>query len=215
MLRLDFQADDYAAKDYQIDLEDVMGFRICYLASEAPPEVLVEKLGLNHGDQTDEMPDGDWWTAKLKSSGWTILWSEDEGFGQSAKEQVAELSQKHRTYICEVNETCMWSSSELWQNGQQFWRVTHAGDGEDRFDLTEIGQLPEAFAELKQRHFQTQKTTDENVDYIFEIPLDLPALEIGFRHEDHLEAEDVEAFNIIFPNEPEKKPSLLSRIFGR
>lgn len=192
-----------------------MGFRICYLASESPPEELIEKLGLNQGDQVDEMPDGDWWAAKLKSSGWTILWSEDEGFGQSAKEQVVELSQKHRTYICEVNETCMWSSSELWQDGRQLWKVTHAGDGEDRFDLTEVGELPEAFAELKQSHFQTQKNTDENVDYIFEIPLDLPALEIGFRHEDHLEAEDVEVFNIIFPNEPEKKPSLLSRIFGR
>ncbi len=192
-----------------------MGFRICYLASEALPDELIDKLGLTKGEPVEEMPDGNWWTARLNSTGWTILWSEDEGFGRSVRDQVAELSQKHRTYICEVNETVMWSSSELWQNGRQIWKVTHAGDGEDRFDLSEIGELPATYNELKQRHVLAQVNKEENIDYAFEIPLDLPALEIGFRHENYLEAEDVEVFNIIALKSPKITRSLLSRIFGK
>ncbi|MCG7574813.1 hypothetical protein MHM39_14670 [Phaeobacter sp. CNT1-3] len=188
-----------------------MGFRICYLASKAAPDELIEKLGLTKGNSVEEMPAGVWWAAKLENSGWTILWSEDENFGGSVQAEIAELSQTHQTYICEVNETVMWSSSELWEKGQQVWKVTHAGDGEDRFNLSEIGELPENYTALKQLHFLNQKQEEENVDHIFEIPLDLPALRIGFRHEDYLETKDVTSFEVVAPK---KKRNLLSRIFG-
>ncbi|SFC77540.1 hypothetical protein SAMN05444415_10530 [Salipiger profundus] len=189
-----------------------LGFRICYLASRASPEELAESLNLSIGDPAPEMPDSEWWIAKLKKNGWTILWSEDEGFGERAVEKTAALSRQHATYICEVNETVMWSSAAYWKDGRQVWKVTHAGDGEDILDLSETGTLPDGYLSLKQRHTLAQKTDGEGVDHIFEIPLDLAALDFGFRHEDHLEPSDVVSFLTIAA--PHRK-SLLSRILGR
>lgn len=189
-----------------------MGFRICYLATNASPEELSEALNLVIGDPAPEMPDGEWWIAKLKRSGWTILWSEDKGFGESTVEKIAELSRKYATYICEVNETVMWSSAAFWKDGQQIWKVTHAGDGEDIFDLSETGALPDGYLNLKQTHTLAQQNDGDDVDHIFEVPLDLAALDFGFRHESYLKQKDVESFLTI---KVPKKKGLLSRIFGR
>lgn len=188
-----------------------MGVRICYLASRASPEELVEATNLALGESTAEQPYGEWWIARLKRGGWTILWSENERFGQRSTEQVAELSKRYETYICEVNETVMWSSAEFWKEGQQIWKVTHAGEGEDVFDLSVSGALPEGFSDLKQMHTSNQENEDEGVDHIFEIPLDLAASDCGFRHDGYLEQSEVESFvTILAP----KKKGLLSRILG-
>ncbi len=189
-----------------------MGFRISYLASKASPEILADHLSLTLGEPVTEMPSDDWWIATLKESGWTLLWSESEDFGQKSVGRVAELSKQFDTYICEVNETVMWSSAELWKDGRQVWKVTHAGDGDDIFDLSQTGALPEGFPALKQEHISAQQNDGEDVDHIFDIPLDLAALDIGFRHDHYLEKGAVEAFITIA--KPQKK-GLLSRIFGR
>ena len=122
-----------------------MGFRICYIASRATAEQLVSSLGLSTGETRQDVPEGEWWAARLRKSGWTVLWSEAEDFGQQVTAQVAQLSRAFDTYICEVNETVMWSAAEYWSGGRRVWRLTHAGDGGDILDLTETGSLPEAF----------------------------------------------------------------------
>gem|GEM_PF-2922243 len=189
-----------------------LGFRVSYLASKASPEVLAESLNLTIGNPENEMPVDDWWIAKIKNSDWTLLWSESEDFGQNSVGRVAELSKRYETYICDLNETVMWSSAEFWKDGRQIWKVTHAGDGDDIFDLSETGATPQGFSELKQMHIAAQQNDGEDVDHIFEIPLDLAALDFGFRHEHHLEQSDVEAFLTIA--RPQRK-SLFSRVFGR
>jgi hypothetical protein len=90
--------------------------------------------------------------------------------------------------------------------------VTHAGDGEDIFDLSVSGALPDGFSDLKQTHTSNQENDGEEVDHIFEIPLDLAASDFGFRHDSYLEQSDVETFLTIFAP---KKKGLLSRILGR
>ena len=189
-----------------------MGFRICYLASKATAADLAESLNLIIGDTAPEMPDGEWWIARLKDSDWTILWSEDEEFGERNIKKIAELSKQHATYICEVNETVMWSSAAFWRNGRQIWKVTHAGDGDDRFDLSETGALPDGYSDLKHRHTLDQQNDGEDVDHMFEIPLNLAAFDLKFRHEDYLGQSDVESFLIVTPP---KRKSLLSRLLGR
>ncbi len=61
-------------------------------------------------------------------------------------------------------------------------------------------------------HNSAQQNDGEGDDHIFEIPLDLAALDFGFRHENYLKHSDVESFFTIFVP---KKKSLFSRIFGR
>lgn len=188
-----------------------MGFRICYIATTASPNELVEALNLNLGEVSNEMPQGSWWIARLKGSDWTLLWSENEEFGQSSIKQIETLSELHKTYLCEVNETVMWSSAELWVDGEKLWKVSHTGDEEDKFQLSEYGKLPENYTKIVETHFADQKHDGEDVDHVFEVPLNLVASEIGFRHEDHLEASDVEEFLLVTPP---KKKGLFSRLFG-
>jgi hypothetical protein len=183
-----------------------MGFRICYVACPVAPEELARALGLTIQDQRHDMPDGDWWVARLTSSGWSILWSEDEAFGQAARPSIAKLSEGADVYLCEVNETCMWSAAEAFRNGQSLWRITHAGDGEDRFDLTVAGNPPECFAGIRKALEQEQREDDDTVDFIFEIPLAVAAEAHGFRHDQYLEPATVEAFHILArPSAPGRK----------
>ena len=191
-----------------------MGFRICYLASKASPEKLTAALNVTMDAPVTDMPDGDWWIAKLKDNDWTILWSEDEEFGQHSIDHVAALSNEYDTYLCEVNETVMWSSAAFWKSGQQVWKVTHAGDGKDIYDLTETGTLPDGLADLKQKAIAQQQKDGGGVDHIFEIPLDLAALDFEYRHEHFLNDRRVDTFHTIVPPQKIKKKGLLSRLFG-
>lgn len=164
------------------------------------------------GEPIAEMPDIECWIARLKKTGWTILWLEDELLIRRAVAQIEKLSRRHVTYICEVNETVMWSSAELWKDGQQLWKVTHAGDVDDIFDLSEAGISPDRYFDLKQKITSDQKNESEGVDHILDIPLDLAALDFGFRHDDYLEPSDVNSFFMI---DASRKKSLISRILGR
>ena len=188
-----------------------MGFRICYLAAQLEPETFAGSLGLEVAMQADEMPADDWWTARLKN-GWTILWAQDETFGANAREQIERLSSEADIIHCEVNETVMWCSAEYWSGGQSKWKVSHAGDGDERFDLTVQGDLPSGFADIRDQNFKAQKDGGEDVDHVFEIPLELARSIIGFRHEDYLEPDDVDAFFVLKP--PVKK-GILARLFSR
>lgn len=192
-----------------------MGFRICYLASQADPEQFAQALGLTPVETRNEMPDGEWWVARLKQSGWSILWSEDPQFASKADEHLAELSKTHPTYLCEVDETTMWSAAAFWQGGDQAWYATHMGGGPDIYDLFTVGTLPSEYDALKELHFARQQADDGTVDHIFEIPLDLAAQEIGFRHEDYLRPEDVDTFTVVAPAPSPQPRSFWSRLLGR
>lgn len=171
-----------------------MGYRICYIASPMPPVDLAATLGLTVTGTSDEMPDGGWWVARLKSSEWSVLWAEDEDFGKTSRATLINWSHTADVILCEVNETVMWSSAEAFRNGASVWRITHVGDGENRYDLTVEGTPPEGFPAIRQSLEQEQQDDDGSVDFIFEIPLDLAAATHGFRHDRYLEAAAVESF---------------------
>lgn len=188
-----------------------MGFRICYLAARLEPAEMVRGLDLEISQSQSDMPADEWWTARLIKSGWTVLWAEDETFGIKSRDLIAALSEKAGLFHCHVNETVMWSSSEFWSHGGSIWKVSHAGDGEDRFDLNTEGDPPSEFSTVRDRCFKAQNTEDD-VDHVFDIPLELARINIDFSHGDFLEPGDVEKFHVIVP--PRQK-GLLSRIFGR
>ncbi|WP_171208785.1 MULTISPECIES: hypothetical protein [unclassified Ruegeria] len=188
-----------------------MGFRICYLASKAPAEKIADVLEVTIAESVSEIPYGDWWLATLKNSGWTIFWSENEEFLGEKETGISSLSQNFDTYVCHVNETVMWCSAEFWSKGKKIWCVSHRGDGDDIFDLTTDGPLPANFEELKDHHFANQHEDGEDVDHVFEIPLELAASEIDFRHDAFLDPEDASrVFRVAAP----KKKGFLSRMFG-
>ena len=189
-----------------------MGYNICYIACKAS----VEEMGAAF-DLTLQSPGGPPVThggriARVRASGWTVLLCGDERFGEQRKEQIACLSEAFDTYLCEVIETVMWASAERWRDGQPQWKVAHAGDGDDRFDLTVTGTPPVTLAPLREKYEALQREDGEEVDYIFEIPLELAAEEIGFRHDAAMGAEDAEeVMDFLLP----RRKGFLARLFGR
>ncbi len=187
-----------------------MGFRICYLSSRAQLEDLVRDLGLSIAGSAEAMPDGQWWVARLSDSDWTVLWSEDEGFGEQRRTEIVAHSQGHDIMLCEVNETAMYSSARCWSNGELVWEVTHRGDAGDVYDLSMQGDPPDSLAAIRDGA-EAKQAAAKDVDYIFEVPLDLAAYATGFRHDRWLERDAVDQFHLVAPP---KAPSLWGRLFG-
>lgn len=188
-----------------------MRIRVCYLASKAPIDELASTFRLVLSRPQAKMPVGQWWVTSIEQSGWTILWSEDENFCQRSIQNVAKLSQKYETYICEINEVVMWSAAEYWRGGRQIWNVTHAGDCDDILNLMEVGVFPKNFSLLKEKYYFAQKNQSDDIDYIFKVPLELVALNTGFKYEYNMRKRDFGTFHTIIL--PPKR--LLSCIFGR
>ena len=187
-----------------------MGFRICYIGGKCTPEELAAHMQLDITSVAQDMPDGDSWVARIKESGWSVLWLEDDSFIQKNSDLISHASQAVDLVACEVNETCMWASAEYLRDGTSVWKVTHAGDGDDRFNLNEYGALPDEFEDIKARNFGLQESDDE-CDYVFEIPLDTAKRLLRFRHDQYLEPEAVDQFQIV---KIKKKPGLLASLFG-
>lgn len=187
-----------------------MGFRICYLAARLPPEQFVEALSLSVSGTVHEQPHGDWWTAFLTESNWSIIWCEDESFGSRSAETISEISKRSDVIHCQVNETVMWSSSEYWSAGKVLWRVAHDGSGDDKFNLTAEGELPRDFEKIREQHTYDQRTDSEDCDHMFEIPLELARSFLSFRHENILTSVNVDEFYILAPP---RRTSILSRLF--
>lgn len=189
-----------------------MGYIICYIASKREPEELARAFGLEAAETTDEHPSNDWWVAKIAQDGWSILWCEDMSFGGQSRDRIAELSRQADVIHCEVEEHVMWSSAEYWTQGAASWKVTHNGGDDGVLDLKTEGAPPAVFDEIKKKNFALQEEEGEDCDYGFEIPLDLAAHFIKYRHEDVLGPGDVKTFHIL--GAPAKR-GFLSRLFGR
>lgn len=189
-----------------------MGYRICYLAARMEPAAMARAFGLTVSGTAGEIPDyGAWWAARAGDTGWSILWAHDETFGEKSLDRIAALSHETDVQHCVVNETVMCSSAELWSGGRRSWRVTHDGSGENAFDLTVEGTPPAMLVALRERHFAAQREA-EDVDHVFEVPLDLAAEQTGFRYGDGLALNGPDGVLLL---EPPRRASLLARLFGR
>ncbi|WP_346911761.1 hypothetical protein [uncultured Roseibium sp.] len=182
-----------------------MGFSICYLGLRCPVEKAAEYLSLDiEAEEPGDWPPMDSWVGMLKGSDWTLVWLEDARFVEKNIALLESASQKVDLIACEVVESVMWASAQYWSNGDLKWKVTHAGDGDDIFNLTETGTLPPDYSAIRTEHFKNQEQENESddefgCDHIFEIPLDLAAVSLKFRHEQALEAADFVSFRGIVP----------------
>ncbi len=171
-----------------------MGFRISYIASPVAPEVLAAAVNLAVAGESDALPERGWWVARLRDSGWSILWCADQGFAEANRAALLDLSHRAEVIFCEIDETTMWSAAEALSAGASLWRVTHAGDGEDHFDLSVQGSPPASLAGFRSAREQEQREDDGTVDFIFEVPQDLATERHGFRHDDPFDPQRVGRF---------------------
>jgi hypothetical protein len=163
-----------------------MGFAISWVAikGKSKDDVLatVELTDTAEQDEANESPISG---AEL-GSGWYVLFLNTYGHKLVEPKSLERLSTGCEVLACMVEEHVMASSAEMYKDGQTVWHVAHQGDGEDIYDLTVAGALPASFQKIRQRLTDAQEHEGRKppeVDYIFDIPLELAAEICGYKHD--------------------------------
>jgi len=163
-----------------------MGYAISWLAvRESISGPLLEELGLSATGEMDQQYES-LYTGRALPTGWFILLIDkcQHKFVQpSALEALSKLGD---VIACSIEEHVMWSSAELWSNGAPVWSIEH----DAQIGMSHIaasGTLPDVYSAIEGRFVAQQEESggdESDVDYIFEIPLQVAKTIAGFKHDD-------------------------------
>jgi hypothetical protein len=190
-----------------------MGYAITWCAvPEADADRFLQDLQLSPTGATEEDPQSLITTARL-DTGWRVLWYNRYACPFLRPKYLAGLSHDHEVLLCQVEEHVMASSAEMWSGGVRRWSLSHVGDEGPR-GLSVEGDPPPAFSEIRQAMEEMQRAEggdDADVDYIFEIPLQLAESLVGFKHDED-RTHVVGRFEVMARAADE---GILRRLFGR
>jgi hypothetical protein len=167
-----------------------MGFSLFWLAIKgASADDACAALGLTRAGGDSPYPDHTYSGAALPT-GWYLVVGNDEGYEALLGKDMQALSGAHDVVACEVEEHVMFSSAASWHEGKRIWRLAHDSDkGIEHLDAE--GQLPDDYETVRQE-FSAEQAEEEDVDYIFEIPLELARRLAGFKHDEvEVDGQDV------------------------
>jgi len=120
--------------------------------------------------------------AKVTANGWSVIAAVPCDHRIIDPKTLAALSVGCEVIACAIEEHVMFSSTELWSNGERVWQVMHQGDESDDHLVTE-GTLPATFDAVVEATMAEQKAQlYDGVDY-FEVPVDLAKSFTGFRYD--------------------------------
>jgi hypothetical protein len=114
-------------------------------------------------------------------SGWLLIYSRNLDF--VTPQRLQALSAGGVALGCLVEEHVMFSGLRWFEDGRERWSVIHEGE-QGAHDLAVAGDLPAQFPAIRDRLFRKQNDDEEDdVDFIFELPVELGAALCGFRHD--------------------------------
>ncbi len=202
-----------------------MGFRISYFATTMPKDMVLQRIAMVVDQSLDDMPDAQHWVATLTETGYCLVWLEDAMFVENNDALFRIMSKGYKIYACSVNETSMFSAASLYEDGARVWKVSWMGDeGLVPTNLQAQGDLPDTYAQLLDKAMK--QAEDKSFDPFFDVPLNLAAQDIGFRHDAYLRPEDINQFETLvldpsqLPTAPDSvesrspKRGLLAQLFG-
>lgn len=165
-----------------------MGLALSWVAVQGPGDVL-GAFGLRAAAGAYDYSNRKGYGFGPLQQGWTLVVSRDcEEFLKPKRMQA--LKGYSRAISAGVEEHVMYSGAAEWRDGQELWRVEHLAE-EGEFHLATQGTLPQFFAEIRDDHFQMQKTDGEDVDHVFDIPLRLVQRIIGIDVAESMPLEDL------------------------
>jgi hypothetical protein len=170
-----------------------MGYSLFWLAvkGKALPDLLAQfELALT--GETEEIPESDIASAELPS-GWNlILWNDGP---PPPEAQFAGASSNGQSIFYFVEEHVMSSLCDSWKDGSLAWSVRHNatwknGHVYEGESLAIDGQPRDPFPTIRARleaeqkeHNKTKQPIEHQVDFVFDIPVDLAEALTGFRHD--------------------------------
>ncbi len=192
-----------------------MGFKISWIGFEGLNKAAaLSRLSMIDTGVPDEANEAPFSMAQLPT-GWTILFENAFRYPIDTS-KLAALSVGTRLVACQVHEGVMFSYAIEFIDGECIWSMSHAPD-EGPSDFTFAGSPPEGFEEIQMRlTAQQAKSGGEHsdVDYIFDIPVEVAALLTGYRHDRWKFDWGEPEFTIVEGQPKPAKKSWLSQLFG-
>jgi hypothetical protein len=162
-----------------------MGYRVLLIAvTGKAPEVIHAEYGVTPTGDYEEVAESPVTSAMLPSGAY-LLYVNDE---ISPNDRVlARLSSHASLLACYANEMVMESSVESWVNGAAKWSVLH--DAQQGIQhLQTAGEVPQELKPIQQRLQAKQSAVqDRDVDYIFDIPIELFVALGGIRYDEDID----------------------------
>ena len=167
-----------------------MGYAISWIAfKDKTAAQTAELLALSPTGEYEEMPES-MFSGVLLDNEWYVVVINDYAHEFVRERTLQRVSATAEVVAAAIEEHVMFSSAESWKNGNLIWKVTHASESGPRH-LEEHGTLPERYLSVKERLLAAQQREDEGareVDYVFDLPLELAEAIVGFKHDKVLDA---------------------------
>lgn len=160
-------------------------------------------------------------------NGWHFVIAEHAPETLGSNKLCASLSAESQVLWGAVVESTMFSLANMYHRGHESWSVVHEAN-QGREHLQVRGEPPPQFASIRDRCRAEQATGDSEVDYIFEIPVELAQSVTGYRYDVDPEGAGEIPFEVLerggaaprptlrrrrLPAKP-ANPSLWRRLFG-
>lgn len=198
-----------------------MGYSQSWLAvrGKSPTEVL-ETLRLRGTGTREEIAESPIVGAALPT-GWYLIVGGRSGHRFLRDQILQGLSAGCEVVTGDVEEHVMVSVATGWKDGHRVWSITH--DAQHNIEHLETeGELPAAYASIRDRlRSQQQKAggSTADVDYIFDVPVELAQTLTGYRHGADIPGTGADPFEVLVEISPSAsgktaRPSFLRRLFG-
>jgi hypothetical protein len=160
-----------------------MGFSISWLAFKDKSKLdVLSLMSLADTGEPDDANESPFSGAELPT-GWYIVFR--NALSSPRMKMLKSLSRDCSVLRCQVEEHIMFSGASLHTNGKLMWTVCHQSS-KGAYHLSAEGDLPETFGPIRDRLFKEQEENggaNSDVDYIFDIPVQLACELCGYRHD--------------------------------
>lgn len=171
-----------------------MGYRVLLIAvTGKQPDVIHREYGVTPTDNYEDIPESPV-TGALLPSGPYLLYIKDEIIPD--EKVLARLSLNASLLACYANETVMNSFTASWVNGAEQWSVLHDAQ-EGIGNLQTTGQVPTQLKPIRDRLETEQIASQEEVDHIFDIPIELFVALGGIRYNEDIEGADPDPWQVL------------------
>lgn len=181
-------------------------------------------LGLRPTGAREEFPESKFVGLELPSGYVLIVYMASggerlRGKGTIEDRHLAELSRSHEVISSFVEEHVMFSETSCWKSGGILWSVTHESEKGLRH-LGTSGPVPAELEPIRQGAEEKQEAEGENaeVDFIFDIPVDLAQKITGYRYDQDVPGMSGKVFEVLEQNGSASRPGLvgaLKNLFGK
>lgn len=162
-----------------------MGFCISWVAIRGKePEVVLSELGWRRTGEREEFPESRT-TCTTLGSGWFMIAMMNRADAYDGTIALATLSKGAELVASFVEEHVMFSGSVFWRDGTKIWSAEHDAQEGIRH-LAVFGELPPEMSVIMDEGKSSQDAEDKGdaeVDFIFDIPVDMSQRLTGFRYD--------------------------------